>query len=113
MKNIYSRCNFCGLSKKADHQSICNQCRYTRYILKKNTTERSNDEIVEFIERIQKRDGWANSYEIFVELIGHYQSLYNVKKYDNHNPNKQLMYMWKDLIDWNENRKKPYFRYNI
>lgn len=54
-------------------------------------------ELIEFVDKIQSRDGWCSLEEIFVELITIHTGCFNEYSYSHKNTSDQIKLMWKDL----------------
>jgi len=54
-------------------------------------------DLIEFVERVRKRNGYVSAQELLVELIGLHQKYIAIYKRENKSPDFQLEMMWVDL----------------
>ena len=95
----YYLCPRCGSDDKRLRSKHCKACRQEyEKTLRSNFEPRSKEQIIEFVNRINKRNGMACLSEICVELItlfySHYQSMGIL---DQLKPSQQVEMMWKYL----------------
>jgi hypothetical protein len=94
-KKYYIHCK-CGVVKDNIKCSYCNHCsnlkQVERYERLNNTSYREN--LIEFVNRIEKRKGMASFYEVFVELISIFNNYYSTKLIDLMPVDLQLEYMY-------------------
>ena len=100
---IYNDCLDCGIPTRSGNnvRGYCNSCYHKRQQLVVNKRIKNVDEaidtMIEFVDRIERRNGMASMEEVFVELIGHYNTFGNEYKYDKLSTNLQLEAMYDHL----------------
>jgi hypothetical protein len=62
---------------------------------RKEQPDRSD--LIEFVERIKKRNYQISDQELFIELIDLFQKYISISKWDTKKPKEQLYLMWRDL----------------
>ena len=94
-KKYYIHCK-CGVVKENVKCAYCGECQRLRdrerYADKNNVSYREN--LIEFVNRIEKRKGMASFYEVFVELISIFNHYYSTKLIDLMPVDLQLEYMY-------------------
>lgn len=91
-----SLCKYCYVTMTLK-VLICLDCKkYPETI--QSRKELKYSELIEFVERINKRDGMVSAEELFSELITIHQKFCTQQKvYENDPPKIQLGKMWNDL----------------
>lgn len=110
-KYIYTMCQKCGSDKKPNTSSICNSCQ-REYRKMKNLSNRPSlkEDIINFIKKVESRNGFADMFEIYVEMITLFNDTQPGDNFDSHKPSIQLekMYIYlKEFVNWKE------IKYNI
>jgi len=68
--------------------------------IKRLYTKAELDSLIEFIERIESRDGRADIREVFIELITFYNMYGRRRIPKNLSPSDQLTFMWESIKDF-------------
>lgn len=100
----YTKCAKCGCEKtNATSTPYCKPCnreysKNLREFKEKNENKYDKKRIVDFIEKVERRNGYVSVYELLVELITLFNTLgKGSDMYNEYEPNKQLEKMYKDL----------------
>jgi hypothetical protein len=73
---------------------------------RKITKQPERDDLIEFVERVRRRNGYVNVQELLVEMITLHQKYIALYRHEKRPPNFQLMMMWKDLENLYERQIK-------
>lgn len=114
-KYYYKNCR-CGVEKNSLKSSYCANCQRKianisktrsgelREFLKKEITvekqcsggelRRNKRHLIEFVDRIESRGGYASMSEVFIELITLFNFFGRTQNIDSLSPDTQLQFMW-------------------
>lgn len=91
-------CSSCRMEPKYKTYTKCLSCVRKNNIYNYRMKMRKSDkELIEFVDRINKRGGFCSIGEMLIELIDLHNNYFRNYEYDKLKPNKQLSRMWKDL----------------
>lgn len=93
----YSKTCKCGALKDNFKSKLCNKCGVEKLASRTRVTKEQSNKLINFVEKIRRRNGLASIEDIFVEMIGIYNTYCNPSKLDYMDTNTQLSMMWEHL----------------
>ena len=103
-KIYYPKCNKCGIQKKNIKLTYCRGCCARRRVKSRRVLEEGKFEdngmkleMIQWVNKIERRGGLASIEDIFVNLITYYNEFCSRKGIDDFSVKNQIEHMWKSI----------------
>lgn len=93
----YSKFCKCGATKQEVKSKLCNECAQKKLSNRRIPTGDDCSELINFVNKVNRRGGLASIEDIFVDMITIYNKYCNPSKLDTMETGTQLSMMWQHL----------------